>query len=236
MPRGAFLTETRGIDAPRFTLEFPDIDALRAACDGCLEAGVARLPEVATLEVGDRCELAFVTAGGGEPREVLRGRVTGLTSDPPGVELAIDGRAAPGESAPPPRRSDPRAALRNLPVARAVKLAGTAGQRERVALERMYGKTVWQALLCNPKITIPEVARIARKRALPRPLLATIVENPSWVTASVVRRAALANPRLTSAMALSLLRQTPRNELKLVTRQTTYPMAVRELARKLLES
>jgi hypothetical protein len=37
-------------------------------------------------------------------------------------------------------------------------------------------------------------------------------------------------------MATSLLRQTPRNELKLASKQTAYPMAIRELAKRLLES
>ena len=128
------------------------------------------------------------------------------------------------------------AELRNLSVAHAIKLAGTGNQRQRVALERIYGKVVWGPLLSNPKITIPEVARIARKGALPRPLLTAIVDNPSWATAALVRRAALTNPRLSSELALTLLRQTPKNELKLVTKQTAYPAAVREVARKLLKS
>jgi hypothetical protein len=226
------MSEDRYIDTPRFILEFPDLAALEAARDGCLETRVARVPLVQSLEVGDRCELALVVAGGDEPEAVLRGVVTEVFAEPPGIEVAIKPRLR----RPAASSRDPNAELRGLSVARAVKLARTAGQRERTVLERTYGKVVWPALLSNPKITVPEVARIARKRGLPQPLLATIVDNPTWATAAIVRRAALANPRLTTAMATSLLRQTPRNELKLASKQTAYPMAIRELAKRLLES
>jgi hypothetical protein len=227
------LSETRGIAAPRFTIEFPDEATLEAARDTCIANGIARVPEVA-LEVGDHCELAFVTAAGDDdkPEAVLAGVVTEVIADPLGVVIAIKTR----RRRPAASSRDPNAELRGLSVAKAVKLARTAGQRERTVLERTYGKVVWEALLSNPKVTIPEVARIARKRALPQPLLATIVDNPSWSTSPLIRRAALANPRLTTAMATGLLRQTPRNELKLATKQTAYPMAIRELARRLLES
>ena len=36
-------------------------------------------------------------------------------------------------------------------------------------LERLYGKQVWESLLHNAKVTVPEVARIARKGTIPRP-------------------------------------------------------------------
>lgn len=195
------------------------------------------MPGVRSLEVGDECELAFVTAGGddSEPEAVLRGRVTAVSSDPPAIELAIEALEPARRRRPKASSRDPNEHLRGLPVAKAIKLARTAGQRERTVLERTYGKVVWPALLANPKITLPEVARIARNRALPQPLLATIVENPAWSTSALVRRAALANPRLTTAMATTLLRQTPRTELKLACKQTAYPASVREIARRLLE-
>jgi hypothetical protein len=49
-----------------------------------------------------------------------------------------------------------------------------------------------------------------------------------------VRRALLSNPKLTPEGILKVLRVTPRPELKLVDKQTAYPTAVREAARKLL--
>lgn len=124
--------------------------------------------------------------------------------------------------------------LRGLPVAEQQKIARDGNMAERVALERMYGRIVWEALLRNPRITIPEVARIAKMGALPRPLVEFIVANATWIHAAPVRRALLSNPRLTGEQVNKVLRATPRNELRLVPRQTAYPATVRSAARRFL--
>ena len=124
--------------------------------------------------------------------------------------------------------------VRNLSVPEQMKLARRGDQMERTSLERLYGKTVWEALLANPKITQPEVARIARKGALPRPLLERIVDTPGWLTSPQIRRALLANRKLTRDMITKVLRATPKNELRLMPKQRAYPPLVRELADKLV--
>jgi len=210
----------------QFELEFPDSASLRAAYKGCRELGAARVPAV-SLAVGTRCTLVFVTADGREKRQ-LRGRVAACYSEPVAIELRLDREQR--------ESGNPMEAVRNLSVAEQVRLARKGGQRERTALERTYGKTVWEALLANPRITAPEVARIARKGNLSQPLLAVIVENASWASSATVRRAALSHPRLTTAMAIKLLRRLPKNELKVVPKQTIYPILIRELATKLLKS
>jgi hypothetical protein len=98
----------------------------------------------------------------------------------------------------------------------------------------MYGKSVWEALLRNPRISPPEVARIARMGTLPVPLVELIVSNGSWLRNPEIRRALLQNLRLGAEMIPRVLRMLPKHELKLVPTQTAYPPAVRDLARKLL--
>ena len=115
-----------------------------------------------------------------------------------------------------------------------LKVARRGELQDRVVIERLYGKQVWEALLSNPRITLPEVARIARKGTVPRPLIESIVENNGWIRANNVRRALLSNPKLTSEGIQKLLRITPRHELKVIEKGTAYPMAVRDGARKLL--
>ena len=66
-------------------------------------------------------------------------------------------------------------------------MALTGGLSERVALERMVGPHVWEALLRNPRLTIPEAARIARKGTLPRPLVETIAQSGAWLAAPEVQ-------------------------------------------------
>ncbi|MEZ4360694.1 MAG: hypothetical protein R3B48_10965 [Kofleriaceae bacterium] len=144
-----------------------------------------------------------------------------------------------GRGAEPARRGEAYPApvherVRNLSVAEQLRLAHHGEQQERVMLERLYGKTVWEALLRNPRITPPEVARIARMGALPRPLLETIVGNAVWLGVPEIRRSLLGNPRLATELIPRVLRLLPRHELKLVPAQLAYPAAVRDVARRML--
>jgi hypothetical protein len=124
--------------------------------------------------------------------------------------------------------------LRGLSLAQQIKLAHKGEVSERIVLERMYGKNVWEALLRNPRLTGPEVARIARMGALPRQMMEIIVGNGAWLQIPEVRRALLSNPRLGTDQILRVLRLLPKHELKLAALQTAYPMAVRDNARKML--
>ena len=124
--------------------------------------------------------------------------------------------------------------LRGLTVVQQLKVAQKGEVTERIMLERMYGKTVWEALLRNPRVTGPEVARIARMGALPRTLLELIVGNGGWLQIPEVRRALLSNPRLGTDQILRVLRLLPKHELKMAGMQTAYPFAVRDAAKRLL--
>jgi hypothetical protein len=94
---------------------------------------------------------------------------------------------------------------------------------------------VWEGLLRNPRLTGPEVARIARMGSLPRPLMEIIVGNGGWLQIPEVRRALLSNPRLATDHIMRILRMLPKHELKLAAQQTAYPLAVRDVAKKLLK-
>lgn len=124
--------------------------------------------------------------------------------------------------------------VRELSPREAQKLAAKGDLAERRALERVYGKLVWDHLLKNPRVSKPEVAALARKHTVPRPLLEAIVDHAAWIRDPQVRRALLANPRMTRSMIDKVLRVTPRAELKLMPKQTAYPRAVREQASRLL--
>ncbi len=106
---------------------------------------------------------------------------------------------------------------------------------ERVALERTFGPAVWEALLSNTRISAPEVARIAKKGTLPKPLLEVIGLNGAWVGSPEVQRALLSNPRTSATVLAKVLRALPRTDLQRVSQQTAYPMAARLAARKLIK-
>jgi hypothetical protein len=125
--------------------------------------------------------------------------------------------------------------LRGLSVVEQLRVARDGSLTERVVLERLYGKTVWEALLRNVRLTVPEVSRLARLGTMPRPLLELIVGNPAWMQVPQVRRALLANPRLSQEMVHRVLVLLPRDELQLVPQITAYPTSVRMAAKGMVK-
>jgi len=125
--------------------------------------------------------------------------------------------------------------LRGLTIAQQIKIAQTGDQQERIVLERYYNKAVWEPLLRNPRLTPPEVSRIARMGTLPRVMLEIIVNNGGWLQIPEIRRALLANPRLGTDQILRVLRMLPKHELKLASMQTAYSYAVRDAAKRLIK-
>jgi hypothetical protein len=166
-------------------------------------------------------------------------------ADPPAAsaetETEGDGEAAvEDEDAGAPSGTDREAPLRlhdrltALSGVEQQRMAATGTLPERIALERMYGPNVWATLLENGRITTPEVARIARKGTLPRPLVEAIAANAAWVAVGEVQRALLSNPRSSTAVIEKVLRALPRRDLQRVPVQTAYTVAVRMAAKKML--
>jgi hypothetical protein len=148
-------------------------------------------------------------------------------AEPPGEEPEDDPDA--GAAAP----ANVQERLRGLPIPEQLRVAREGTLTERVVLERLYGKVVWEALLRSGHLTVPEVARLARMGTMPRPLLELIVASPAWLQAPQVRRALLSNPRLSQDLVQKVLALLPRDELKLVPQNTAYPAAVRMAAKAL---
>ena len=123
--------------------------------------------------------------------------------------------------------------IRGLPLREREKVARKGQLADRIALERSFGSTVWEGLLQNPMLTIPEVAQIAKKGALPQALVAAIVANAGWLSSGEVRRALLGNPRVSGAQLDRVLRATPRAELKQIAQVSPYRSQVRAAAKKM---
>ena len=103
-----------------------------------------------------------------------------------------------------------------------------------VVLEQIYGKAVWEVLLHNPRVTLPEVTRIARNPKAPRHLLDVITGNAGWLSNGALRRSLLKNPRLGTTALDKVLRATPRAELATMFRQPGFSPAVRQAIKKLI--
>jgi len=124
--------------------------------------------------------------------------------------------------------------LRKLSSVDQQKMAAAGTLAERTALERMYGPNVWETLIKNPRITAPEIARIAKKGTVPRPLLELIGGNGAWLAVGEVQRALLANPRTSSTVVSKILATLPKHDLARVPQQSAYPAAVRSAAKRML--
>jgi hypothetical protein len=143
---------------------------------------------------------------------------------------AVGAVAAKGESGP----RNIYARIRQLSMHERDKVARQGLLSERVALERTFGGVVWEGLLQNSSLTVPEVAQIAKKGTLPQPLVALIVANGGWLTSGEVRRALLSNPRVNGAQLDRVLRATPKPELKQIAQMSPYRSQVRMAAKKLI--
>jgi len=250
------------MDPLRLVLELPTAEAVATEWTTHLSAGGAYV-KGATAERDARCLLVLRGPGGSELE--VPGKVVYCGPEGVGIELAdklpvkawVEQMQGPPEPEPaqPDEPDEPAAdddddddperdpaarnvfeRLRGMTVAAQLKLARDSDvPSERMALERMYGKTVWESLLKNSRVTHPEVARIARMGTLPRPMLELIVANTAWLRSPEIRRALLGNKRLAVEMIQRVLRLLPKPELRLVPNQTAYPSSVRDVARRMLK-
>lgn len=125
--------------------------------------------------------------------------------------------------------------IRKLSLVEQQRVARNGPLGERIALERAFGPSVWEALLSNSRLSVPEVARIAKKGTLPKPLIDVIAANGTWLGTPDVQRALLSNPRTGGTVLLKVLRALSRSDLARVPQQTAYPMAARQAAKKMLK-
>lgn len=229
-------------------------DAAFSEAGGADFAGALGAELDAELGIGD-----FADAEPDELAEAAEAGDAAEVSDEQGLELDLIGLEPVGDAAgdaegeddgddadgPPgsiARKTGARARfarnvnerLRGMTLAAQVKMATQGELHERIVLERLYGKNVWEALLRNPRLTAPEVSRIARYGSLPRILIEIIVGNNAWLQIAEIRRALLSNPRLGVDQVMKVLRLTPKHELKLAAIQTAYPHAVRNAAKILM--
>lgn len=225
---------------PGVGLEIVDADLDAVLASLCFLEGAASAPADGEPASDDTRPAGVPPDGVGTDDAATDGagtqRALGAAESRPGAEEeaaepgAVD--SAPGEREPAYRNAFER--VRHMSVHERERLARTGNLTERTALERSFGGAVWEALLTNPQLTGPEIARIAKNGTVPAPLLNHIASNAAWLSRAEVRRALLANTRLAGPSIERVLRATPLSELRLVVQQTAYPARVRSVARKLL--
>jgi hypothetical protein len=188
---------------------------------------------------------SFLLAAAPEPemltRELMALKLP-LPEMPEPAARAVEEPSDPSDEAPlaTPPESEPEARalhvrMRALTAAEQRRIALSGNLAERVMLERMYGPSVWEPLLSGGKLSPPEVATIARKGTLPRPLVELIASNAGWLASGEVQRALLSNPRSSPMVVAKVLRVLPKHDLARVPMQTAYPASVRQAAKDMLK-
>lgn len=232
---------------PEVELRFEDVEALETEVETNLSTGRAFVAGATGVQTRSACALVLVHPDTGDTLR-LSAEAVWVKEEEPGLGIGFELRefdADAGEALAAFVREKPedQESVRRKSIAERVreysasdrlKAAREGEYAERIALERAFGKSVWEALLQNQRITLPELASIARKGNVPTPVLETIATNPAWTGSPEVRRALLANPRLSAPSADRLLRLLSRAELKRVPRQNHLPPAIRTAAQKIL--
>jgi hypothetical protein len=171
----------------------------------------------------------------------LESFVRQATEAPPVAEVS-PAEVSPAEVSPEDNAGSPKVEtgprniyerIRQLSLHERERVARHGLLSKRVALERTFGGSVWEGLLQNSSLTVPEVAQIAKKGTRPQPLVATIVANGGWLASGEVRRALLGNPRVGGVQLDRVLRATPKPELKQIAQMSPYRSQVRMAAKKL---
>jgi hypothetical protein len=173
---------------------------------------------------------AFVASAAEPPRAVSGTRPRQLPLED--LAAATEEEAPESELTPIERNLHDR--VRSLSLADRDTLARQGNMPERVALERRYGGSLWEALLQNPAITTREVCRMAKSGNLPTGLVTLIVSNAGWLADPGIRNALLQNPRVSGLHLERLLRSMSQNDLAHLSENSGVRLQVRQSAKRLI--
>jgi Tfp pilus assembly protein PilZ len=242
------------MDKPQIVLEFESFDELKAEFESHLKNGGTFVKRELSVKMGDQCEVVIIHPERGEekifPSKVVmavdQGDNTGIgiAFKDFGPENREELRRFIGETTERKKEdkeedegedeTKPREKHRYLSETERFNVIREGDLGQRIQLERRYGKLVWEILLRNPRITKMEVARIAQKAAITKPIRDLIIGNRAWLGDSQIRRALLTNPKMDDSDIMKVLRAAPKGELRALSQQGTSSPKIRRAALKLL--
>lgn len=221
-----------------FTVEFESEVELREEHRANLSVGGLRL---LTAEPAAFNTIILVTLRGPWGREaVVRGTVVG--SLPGGIALALDGNPdehlarlldRPAEESPE-KKENVWDHIRGLSQMEKILLAAKADRTERAMLLQDNDPRVLLSVLRNPRLTVEEVARLAKSSFLNHQIAEVIVKTAQWMAVLDVRLALIHNGRTPPAFALRILPTLPENEVRAIARTGT-SMALKTAALRQLQ-
>jgi hypothetical protein len=227
-----------------FTAEFESEDELRAEHRTNLSQGGLRLSTSETVPLHSTLLVTLRGPGGGEA--VVRATVVALLPD--GLALAIDGyadehleRLLPKSAAENEETEDTAEKrqnvwdrMRGLSQMEKLLLAVKADRTERALLLQDNDPRVLLSLLRNPRLTVDEVARIAKSSFLNFQIADVIMKAGQWMSSLDVRLGLIHNPKTPPAFSLRILPTLPDAEVRAIARAGTN-MALKTAALRKLQ-
>jgi len=237
-----------------FTAEFESEHELRDEHRTNLSVGALRLPTAERVALHTKLLVTLRGPWGGETSV----RATVVAELPDGLALALDGDAeenllrllervaaeqpqTPAVEAAPARSDDTPEKnqnawdrIRALSQMEKLLLAVKAERSERALLLQDNDPRVLLSLLRNPRVTVDEVARLAKSSFLNYQIADVIVKTAQWMGNLDVRLGLIQNPKTPPAFALRILPTLPESEIRAIARAGTN-MALKQAALRRLQ-
>ncbi|MEA2569536.1 MAG: hypothetical protein QOI24_1537 [Acidobacteriota bacterium] len=233
-----------------FTAQFESEEELREEHRLNLAHGALRLATSENVPLHTTLLVTLRGPQGGEAHV----RATAVAKLPDGIALAIDGN--PDEMLqrllPAAEESDSDSdndsdndndnekkqntwdRIRSLPQMQKLLLAVKAERSERALLLQDNDPRVLLSLLRNPRLTVDEVARMAKSSFLNFQIADVIMKASQWSSNLDVRLALIHNPKTPQALALRILPTLPETDVRSIARAGTN-MALKQAALRRLQ-
>jgi len=228
-----------------FTAEFENEQELRDEHRANLSFGALRLPTAESVALHTAL---VVTLRGPWAGEIgVQATVVAVLAD--GIALAVEGNpdeildrllarpsvdTTPEEDQPPEKSQNTWDRVRGLSQMEKILLAVKADRTERALLLQDNDPRVLLSILRNPRLTVDEVARLAKSSFLNYQIADVIVKTGQWMANLDVRLALIRNAKTPQAFSLQILPTLPDSEIKAIARAGT-SMALKQAALRRLQ-
>jgi len=218
--------------------EFESEEELREEHRMNLSQGALRLPTAEKIPLHTTLDVTLRGPFGGEAQ--LRATVVAVLPD--GLALAIEGDgddilqrllAQPTMSADE-KNQNTWDRIRALSQMEKLLLAIKADRPERALLLQDNDPRVLLSLLRNPRLTVDEVARLAKSSFLTFQIADVISKTAQWMSSLDVRLGLINNPKTPPALALRILPTLPEADVRAIARSGTN-MALKQAALRKLQ-
>lgn len=207
-----------------FTAEFESEQELRDEHRVNLSQGALRLPTAEKVPLHTTLLITLRGPWGAETHV----RATAVAALPDGVALAIhrDGDEVlqqllvreEEEEAPATAPASAWDRIRALSQMEKILLAVKAERSDRALLLQDNDPRVLLSLLRNPRLTVDEVARLAKSTYLTYQIADVIMKATQWMSSVEVRQGLVHNPKTPQAFALRILPTLPDADVRAIAR------------------